>query len=72
MSELNEEDLKAKSLILKEEGNKLLSNNRYAAAAQKYLQAIEIFPDPIYYANRAHGINFLVKFKFVLTCSIYL
>jgi len=71
MADLNLGNLKYLSLKLKDEGNKFLSENRFASAAQKYLEAIEILPDPIYYANRAQGlelfcINYLRIIKYYL------
>lgn len=41
---------------LKNEGNKLLVNHKYALAATKYTSAIEILPSAILYANRAQAL----------------
>ena len=41
---------------LKEEGNYLLAHHHYSAAAEKYTQAIEIFPNSaVFYSNRAQA-----------------
>lgn len=41
---------------LKDEGNKLLSNFKYALAAEKYTDAIELYPSAILYSNRAQAL----------------
>ena len=55
MASLSEEERKIASVKVKDEGNVLLSQHRYALAAEKYSAAIEIFPDPIYFSNRAQA-----------------
>lgn len=52
---LTEQELAEKSLRLKDEGNAFLVEHRYALAAEKYTEAIEILPNAVYYANRAQG-----------------
>lgn len=54
MSEMDENMLKAN--VLKEEGNALLSANKYALAAEKYSEAIEICPTAIFHSNRAQAL----------------
>lgn len=41
---------------LKDEGNKLLSNFKYALAAEKYTEAIVLCPSAILYSNRAQAL----------------
>ena len=45
----------SKSLALKDEGNELLKNGKFAQAAQKYTEAINIFPTAVLYSNRAQA-----------------
>jgi serine/threonine-protein phosphatase 5 len=46
---------KAAANAFKEEGNAFLSQGRYAAAAEKYTEAVALFPTAVYYANRAQA-----------------
>lgn len=58
MTDSTETDIEAKKVAAnayKEEGNALLSHCRYAAAAEKYTEAINLFPTAVYYANRAQA-----------------
>jgi hypothetical protein len=50
-------DLAEQALKLKDEGNALLVEHRYALAAEKYTEAIDLMPTAVYYANRAQGIR---------------
>ena len=50
------DDVIARSIALKDEGNGLLASSRFATAAEKYSQAIEIHPTAIYYSNRAQAL----------------
>ena len=45
----------ARSLVLKDEGNELLKNGKFGQAAQKYTEAIDIFPTAVLYSNRAQA-----------------
>lgn len=45
-----------KALALKEEGNKLLLNCNYALAAEKYTDAIKLYPTAILLSNRAQAL----------------
>ena len=45
----------SKSLALKDEGNELLKNGKFAQAAQKHTEAINIFPTAVLYSNRAQA-----------------
>ena len=56
MTSLSEEERKIASVKIKDEGNILLGQHRYALAAEKYSAAIEIYPDPIYFSNRAQAL----------------
>ena len=61
MSSLSEEEERKKASVkLKDEGNVLLGQHRYALAAEKYSEAIDIYPDPIYYSNRAQGLFIVI------------
>lgn len=48
-------EAETRSLALKDEGNELLKNHKFALAAQKYTEAIEIFPSAVLYSNRAQA-----------------
>jgi serine/threonine-protein phosphatase 5 len=50
------DEAKAKADALKDAGNKLLAQIKYAAAAEKYTEAIAIFPSAILYSNRAQAL----------------
>lgn len=41
---------------LKDEGNGLLSHGKFSQAAAKYTDAIALYPNAIYYANRAQAL----------------
>lgn len=56
MASLVSEDVMARANALKEEGNTLLQEFQYPEAAEKYSQAIELFPTAIFYANRAQAL----------------
>jgi len=49
-------------VALKDEGNELLKNGKYALAAEKYSEAIEIAPNAIFYSNRAQALIKLESF----------
>lgn len=44
------------TLTLKEQGNRLLSNFKYALAAEKYTEAIELSPTAVLLSNRAQAL----------------
>jgi serine/threonine-protein phosphatase 5 len=44
------------ALTLKEQGNRLLSNFKYALAAEKYTEAIKLSPTAILLSNRAQAL----------------
>jgi serine/threonine-protein phosphatase 5 len=46
----------AKAEALKDEGNEFLKRFKYAAAAEKYTEAIELNPTAIFYSNRAQAL----------------
>lgn len=50
------ETLATAATDLKEKGNVLLSNFKYALAAEKYTDAIALHPSAILYSNRAHAL----------------
>ena len=41
---------------LKDEGNEYLKRHKYSLAAEKYSQAIELYPTAIFYSNRAQAL----------------
>lgn len=41
---------------LKDQGNEFLSHGRFSQAAQKYTEAIDIYPTAIFYSNRAQAL----------------
>lgn len=41
---------------LKDEGNALLGDGKYAKAAEKYSEAIALHPTAIFYSNRAQAL----------------
>jgi len=57
----SEED-KLLVLGLKDEGNKLLGENKYALAAEKYSEGIALAPTSILYSNRAQALIKLESF----------
>ena len=50
------EETIAQANKLKDEGNAYLSAGRFAVAAEKYTQAIELYPTAIFYSNRAQAL----------------
>lgn len=44
------------ALELKEQGNKLLLDHKYALAAEKYAEAIDLYPTAILFSNRAQAL----------------
>lgn len=51
---VSEETIK-KANELKDEGNEFLKMHKYAQAAEKYSEAIELHPTAIFYSNRAQA-----------------
>ena len=49
------ENVEHRANKFKEEGNHLLAHYHYAAAAEKYSRAIELFPNAVFYSNRAQA-----------------
>ena len=49
------EDMQERSLALKEEGNVFLKEGKFALAAEKYSEAIDIHPTAVLYSNRAQA-----------------
>ena len=47
---------------LKNEGNALLGQLKYGLAAEKYSEAIELCPHPVFYSNRAQALIKLESF----------
>lgn len=50
------EDVVARANALKDEGNNLLNVFKYALAAGKYSEAIDLNPTAIFYSNRAQAL----------------
>ena len=48
-----EEERRGEAERVKEEGNRLFQQKRFAEAKEKYSLAISLSPSPVYYANRA-------------------
>jgi serine/threonine-protein phosphatase 5 len=46
----------ARANALKDEGNVLLSHGKYSQAADKYTAAIAIYPNAIFFSNRAQAL----------------
>lgn len=46
----------AEANALKDAGNQLLANGRFAQAAAKYSEAIALYPNAVYYSNRAQAL----------------
>ena len=44
------------ALDLKEQGNRLLLDHKYALAAEKYAEAIDLYPTAILFSNRAQAL----------------
>lgn len=55
MSEELIENIEHRANKLKEEGNHFLTHHLYSSAAEKYTQAIELFPSAVFYSNRAQA-----------------
>jgi serine/threonine-protein phosphatase 5 len=63
MAELvSSEELAAQSNTLKLEGNAYIAANRFALAAEKYSDAIDLFPTAVLYSNRAQAFIKLESF----------
>ena len=59
MVEVSEEQKQqnvTKAEALKDEGNEFLKRHKYAAAAEKYSEAIVLNPTAIFYSNRAQAL----------------
>jgi serine/threonine-protein phosphatase 5 len=52
---VEEDEIDAKVLALKEEGNAFIKDARYSLAAERYTQAINLKPNAILYSNRAQA-----------------
>lgn len=50
-----DEETKKRAEALKEEGNQFLSHHKFHLAAEKYSEAIDLYPSAIYYSNRAQS-----------------
>ena len=46
----------ARANALKDEGNKLLTDGKFSHAAEKYTEAIELYPTAVFYSNRAQAL----------------
>lgn len=55
-SSLTEEEKQVMANTIKDLGNALLAQHKYAAAADKYSEAIKLFPTAIFYSNRAQAL----------------
>lgn len=51
---------------IKDEGNSLLASHKFAAAAEKYSAAITLFPNAIYYSNRAQALIKLESYAYAV------
>ncbi len=49
-------DTMARANTLKDQGNTFLTQGKYALAAERYTQAIEIVPTAIFLSNRAQAL----------------
>lgn len=69
-SESEEDSLIARQQALatkrKDEGNALLAANKYAAAVEKYTEAIALFPSAIFYSNRAQALIKLESYAYAV------
>lgn len=82
-SRVSTEDVVARANALKDEGNNLLNVFKYALAAGKYSEAIDLNPTAIFYSNRAQALIKLESYglaiqdanealKLVLQCLHYM
>lgn len=55
-SSLTQEEKIAMANTIKDLGNGLLSQHKYAQAAEKYTEAIALHPTAIFYSNRAQAL----------------
>lgn len=55
IDEADKSDVVAKVLALKDEGNAFITACKYALAAEKYSEAIELCPSAVLYSNRAQA-----------------
>ncbi|ORX58591.1 TPR-like protein [Piromyces finnis] len=63
---LTETERKELAKKAKDEGNKLFQSKKYNKAIKQYTKAIELFPDCVYYGNRAACYNNLGKMEEVI------
>jgi len=63
---LTEAERKELAKKAKDEGNKLFQSKKYNKAIKQYTKAIELFPDCVYYGNRAACYNNLGKMEEVI------
>ncbi|ORX84578.1 mitochondrial outer membrane translocase receptor TOM70 [Anaeromyces robustus] len=63
LTEAERKDLAKKA---KDEGNKLFQSKKYNKAIKQYTKAIELYPDSVYYGNRAACYNNLGKMDEVI------
>jgi len=67
---LTEDERKELAKKAKDEGNKLFQSKKYNKAIKQYTKAIELYPDSVYYGNRAACYNNLGKMEEVIAdCS---
>lgn len=52
---VDDAEIDAKVLALKEEGNNFIKDARYSLAAERYTQAINLKPNAILYSNRSQA-----------------
>ncbi|KAL6594847.1 TPR-like protein [Neocallimastix sp. 'constans'] len=63
---LTENERKELAKKAKDEGNKLFQSKKYNKAIKQYTKAIELYPDSVYYGNRAACYNNLGKMDEVI------
>lgn len=63
---LTEAERKELAKKAKDEGNKLFQSKKYNKAIKQYTKAIELYPDSVYYGNRAACYNNLGKMEEVI------
>ena len=59
--------LEEKATALKLEGNAFIAGNRFALAAEKYSEAIEISPNAVLYSNRAQAFIKMESYGLAIT-----